>query len=293
MKARTRKGAVAVAGAAALACSALSVKAAPTFTDNYSTDTTANYTQTNDPGAPATLTETWAVGGGTLNYTRHNTVAGADAWATSVFLTKPTIASTAGMSSFTVEGDALGNTSFHLNPTDSTSNNFHYFQPGLVLSGDTVKGGYVVELFENGGTPHPAQWHWVLLRENGGQLSGDEGGTTTPPLLADFGNYQNFITDNFHVSGTVDKTGPHPALTVTVTDTTAGFSSTRSFIDTGVASSFGGSSIGWRTRYHLDNAALSFDNLTLEAAVPEPATAGMLVLGAVGLLAARSRRRQT
>ena len=286
MKARTRKGAVAVAGAAALACSALSVKAAPTFTDNYSTDTTANYTQSNDPGAPNTLTQTWAVGGGTLNYTRHNTVAGADAWATSVFLTKPTIASTAGMSSFTVEGDILGNKSFQLSASGPNS---QYFQPGLVISGDPTKGGYAVAEFENG----VYQYHIVLLRETGGQLVGDEGGPTNPPAVLDFGSFKNFLTDNFHVSATEDRTGPHPAFTVTVTDTTAGFSVTKSLIDTGVAANYGGNAIGWRTRYHLDNAALSFDNLTLEAAVPEPATAGMLVLGAVGLLGARRRRRQT
>lgn len=278
-----RKGALALSAAAALACAAQSGKAA-TFTDNYSSDTTANYNQSNDPGpAPsAGLVHTWAVSGGTLNYSRTSTVATADNWATSIFVTKPTVASTAGMSSFTTEGDIIGNKNFVLSASGANS---QYFQPGLVISGDATKGGFVVAEYENG----KFQYHFVLLRETGGQLVGDEGGTGTPPVLADFGSFKNFLTDNFHVQATEDLTGPHPAFHITLTDTTAGFSVTKDAIDAGDPSTFGGNSVGWRVRYHLNDAALSFDNLTLEAAVPEPATLGLLAIAGGALLARRRR----
>jgi len=277
-----RKGVLALS-AAAVACAAPSAKAA-TFLDNYSTDTTANYTQTNDPGpaASAGLVHTWAVSGGTLNYSRTSTVATADNWATDVFLTKPTIASTAGMSSFTVEGDILGNKNFVLSATGA---NAQYFQPGLVISGDPTKGGFVVAEYENG----KYQYHFVLLRETGGQLIGDEGGTGTPPVEADFGSFKNFLTDNFHVQATEDLTGAHPFFHITLTDTTAGFSVTKDATDTGDPSTFGGNAIGWRTRYHLNDAALSFDNLALGPAVPEPGCLGLFAVGGGALLARRRR----
>lgn len=280
-----KKGALALGAAAALACAAQSGKAATfPFSDNYSTDTTANYNQSNDPGPPASagVVHTWAVSGGTLNYSRTSTVPTADNWATSIFVTKPTVASTAGQTSFTTEGDIIGNKNFVLSASGANS---QYFQPGLVISGDATKGGFVVAEYENG----KYQYHFVLLRETGTQLVGDEGGTGTPPVLADFGSFKNFLTDNFHVQATEDLTGAHPVFHITLTDTTAGFSVTKDAVDSGDPVTFGGNSVGWRTRYHLNDAALSFDNLSLGPAVPEPAMLGVLAMGGATLLARRRR----
>ena len=276
-----RKGVLALSAAAAMACAAPSAKAA--IVDDYSTDKSAMYTQTNESGTPAALVHTWAVNTTTktLNYSRGGTGT-ADNWATSVFLTNPALASTASMSSFTTEGDILGNKSFVLSATGANS---QYFQPGLVISGDPMKGGFAVAEYENG----KYQYHFVLLRETGGQLVGDEGGTGTPPVLADFGSFKNFLTDNFHVQATVDRTGPHAAFHMTLTDTTAGFSVTKDAIDTGDPANYGGTAIGWRTRYHLNDAALSFTNLALGPAVPEPGCLGLLALAGGALLARRRR----
>lgn len=267
-----RKGVLALSAAAALACAAPSAKAA-TFLDNYSSDTTANYTAKDES---TTLKSVWTVSGGTLNYTRTGTAT----WGTGVFLTNASVASTAGMSSFETAGDILGNPNFHL-----TSTVTNYYQPGLVVSGDPTKGGFAVAEYENG----KFQYHFVLLRETGGQLVGDEGGTTTPPVLADFGSFKNFLNDNFHVSATVDRSGTHPFFHMTLTDTTAGFSVTRDALDAGDPADYGGTAIGWRVRYANNNAALSFDNLSLGPAVPEPGCLGLLAVAGGALLARRRR----
>src|SRR5207302_7154136 len=131
--------------------------AASTYADTYTTDTSGNYTLTDNAG----LNSTWTVGGGTLNYAR--TAGGG--WGSSVFLLNPSVASTAGQTLFTVSGDFKGAAAA---PADG-----RYYQPGLILSGDTTNGGFVLMEFENG----QYQGHLVLLRETGGQLTGDEGGT--------------------------------------------------------------------------------------------------------------------
>ena len=83
---RTRRGALALA-AATLACGSSLASADVTFTDNYSTDTTANYTAKNES---TTLQSEWAVSGGTLNYSRTGTAT----WGTGVLLLNPSVAST-------------------------------------------------------------------------------------------------------------------------------------------------------------------------------------------------------
>src|SRR5437588_12208496 len=62
-----RRGALAAAAAAAaLACMGSAANAASTYADTYTTDTSGNYTLTDNAG----LNSTWTVGGGTLNYAR-------------------------------------------------------------------------------------------------------------------------------------------------------------------------------------------------------------------------------
>ena len=65
------------------------------YHDDYSKDTSANYTQ-QDQTAPPTLVDSWTVANGTLNYD----VAATNGWNSSVFLLKPSVASTAGLLQF-------------------------------------------------------------------------------------------------------------------------------------------------------------------------------------------------
>ena len=162
----------------------------PIFNDDYSTDTTANYMKS-DQAQPPTLVDSWKVANGTLNYSVQST----NGWNSSVFLAKPSVASTAGLYEFTTSGDITGGY--------DTANNEN-FQPGLVLSGDPTKGGFVVMEYDNGTLAN----HLVLLQETGGQLVGDEGGTGTPPVLADFGEVTNNITDTF--TSRAPSTAPAP-----------------------------------------------------------------------------------
>ena len=269
---RTRRGAFALA-AATLACGSSVGMAQVLGSDNYSTDTTANYTAKDET---TTEQSVWTVANGTLNYSRTGTAT----WATGVFLLNPTIASTAGQAATETSGDFIGNKNFNVATTPN------YYQPGLVLSGDPTKGGYVIAEYENG----KYQYHLVLLRETGGQLVGDEGGTGNPPVIADFGSIKSNLTDDYHISGIIDRTGAHPNFIVSITDLTTGMPvvTGATATDAGAPATYGGNQIGWRVRYDNNNAALSFDNLSV-AAVPEPASVGLLAVGAVGLLARRRR----
>jgi len=272
---RTRRGALALA-AATLACGSSVGMAQVIATDNYSTDTTANYTAKDET---TTELSAWKVSGGTLNYSRTGTAT----WATGVFLLNPSIGSTAGQAAFTTSGDFIGNKNFVLAATGANSN---YYQPGLVISGDPTAGGYAIAEYENGAF----QYHLVLLRETGAQLVGDEGGTGNPPVVKDFGSIKSNLTDNFHISATVIRSGAHPSFDVTITDLTNGVPVALDVLatDAGAPANYGGSQVGWRVRYDNNNAALSFDNLSVVVA-PEPASVGLLAVGAMGLLARRRR----
>lgn len=212
------------------------------FTDTYSTNTAANYTESAQ-NAPPIFQDSWTVSGGTLNYA----VQATNGWNSSVFLLNPTVASTTGLTRFTTSGDIIAG---------------HNFQPGLVLSGDTSDGGFVVQEYDNG----PYNNHLVLLRETGAQLVNDEGGTGNPPVLGDFGDISAHEGDTFSISGTVDRSGAHPVITVSIIDrTTPGFIiAPQVLTDAADPANYGGGQIGWRARYQDATAAFSVDNLTLQ-----------------------------
>jgi len=263
------RGALAIA-AAALACGASLVRGQVVFSDNYSTDTTGNYTLTDgDPNEKSA----WTVSNGVLNYSRTGTAS----WSSSVFLLNPSIASTAGIPVANVSGDVIGATNY------TTGN---YYQPGLVISGDPTNGGFVVAEYENG----KYQYHFVLLRETGAQLIGDEGGVTNPPVLADFGSIAGHLTDNYHISALIDRTGAHPVFNVSITDLTTGMPvvTGQTATDSADPANYGGTQIGWRARYDNNNAMFGVDNLSLVNA-PEPASLGLVLVGAAGLMVRRRR----
>ena len=223
------------------------------FTDNYGTDTSANYTETAQT-APPNFVDSWTVDttNGTLNYA----ISANNGWNSSVFLTKPTVASTSGLAVSQTSGDLI-------KPVN--------YQAGLVLSGDPTNGGFVVAEYDNGIYAN----HLVLLRETGGQLTGDEGGVGNPPVLADYGDISAINMDTFHVTGTIDRTGSSPVITVSITDTTTStvIANNVQSADTADPANYGGNLIGWRARYQDATAAFSVDNLELDNPFPT-ATSG-------------------
>jgi len=212
------------------------------FLDPYSTDTSGNYTESVQT-PPPTFQDSWKVSNGTLNYT----VSATNTWNSSVFLLKPSVANTAGLSKFTASGDIIG-------PKN--------YQPGLILTGDTTNGGFIVQEYNAGQYAN----HLVLLQETGAQLLGNEGGTGNPPVLADFGNISAHLGDTFHVSGAIDRTGAHPVITVSITDLTAGSFTmpTQTMTASTVPANYGGTQIGWRARWQSAPATFSVDNLGLQ-----------------------------
>ena len=216
------------------------------FLDTYSTDTSGNYTKFTQTPPPA-FVDSWTVSNGTLNYK----VTTNNSWTSSVFLLNPSVVSTTGLSKFTTSGDIIG-------PQN--------YQPGLILTGDTTSGGFVVQEYNAGQFAN----HLVLLQESGGQLLGDEGGTGNPPVLADFGDISAHLGDTFHVSGAVDRTGAHPVISVSITDLTAPSFQlpTRTVTATTVPANFGGTQIGWRARWQSAPATFSVDNLSLQTPPP-------------------------
>ena len=222
------------------------------FLDDYHTDTTGNYTEMTQT-APPVFQDSWTVSGGRLNYAVQST----NMWNTSVFLLNPGIASTNGLARFVTSGDFIV-------PQN--------FQPGLILSGDTINGGFVVQEYDNGTFNN----HLVLLRETGGQLLGDEGGTGNPPVLADMGDISAHAGDTFHISGTIDRSGPHPLITIAVTDLTnpAFTIAQQTVTDSFDPANYGGTQIGWRARYQDATAAFSVDNLALHSLLPPNTVVG-------------------
>jgi hypothetical protein len=261
-----------VLAAAAVTCGASLARGQAVFSDSYGTDSSANYTATDgDPNEKSV----WTVNNGVLNYSRTGTAS----WSSGVFLTNPSVASTAGIPIANVSGDFIGATNY------TTGN---YYQPGLVISGDPTKGGFTVQEYENGAF----QYHMVLLRQTGAQLIGDEGGTGNPPVLADLGSIAGHLTDNYHVSAIIDRTGAHPSFIVSIDDLTTGLPviTGKAVTDSADPASFGGTQVGWRARFDNNQAAFGVDNLSITNA-PEPASMGLLMSGAVAMMFRRRRAR--
>ena len=218
------------------------------FKDDYSTDKSANYTES-DQTAPPTLMNTWTIANGTLNYN----VTATNGWNSSVFLLKPSVANTGGLFQFQVSGDIIKGG----DPVTSIN-----LQPGLIISGDTTSGGFVVMEYDNGAFAN----HLVLLQETGTQLLGDEGGVGNPPVVFDFGDISTNLEDTFHIVANVDRTGANPVFNIAITDlTTPSFTIAPATItDMNVPANYGGTQIGWRARYDTSPAGFSVDNLELD-----------------------------
>src|SRR5947199_7536723 len=79
-------------------------------------------------------------------------------------------------------------------------------QPGLVLTGDNASGGYVIQRWDGTG-------HFSWLHVSAPEMS-TNGAPSEPKddanVLADLGAVPN-PNDSYHISATVDRTGPHPA----------------------------------------------------------------------------------
>lgn len=263
------RGALALA-AAAVACGASWARGQAVFIDSYGTDSSANYTATDgDPNEKSV----WTVNNGVLNYSRTGTAS----WSSGVFLLKPSVASTAGIPVAQVSGDFIGATNY------TTGN---YYQPGLVISGDPTNGGFTVQEYENG----KYQYHMVLLRETGSQLIGDEGGTGNPPVLADLGSIAGHLTDNYHISAIIDRTGAHPSFIISVNDLTSGLpvATGQVVTDSADPANYGGTQVGWRARFDNNNAMFGVDNLSITNA-PEPASVGLVMAGGLALMVRRRR----
>src|SRR2546423_10055349 len=86
---------------------------------------------------------------------------------------------------------------------------FRSQQPGLILTGDNASGGYVVQRWDGTG-------HFSLDRQTTPQNTNHEPlneANVCSKKLADLGAVPN-PNDSYHISATVDRTGPHPAFTI-------------------------------------------------------------------------------
>ena len=212
--------------------SATAARAAIVFTDNYNTAATYNAANNGQSGVnyteadQNTFASTWTSGSGVLTYNRTT----GTSYGTSNLLLNSTVASTSGLSSFTIQGNLIA-------PGGGVS------QAGLIISGDNTNGGFVIQT-DNGLTNNP----FALLRETGGQLLNDEGGSGNPPVLANFGVVPN-STDTYQVIASEYRNFANPTFFVTIKDVTTSTTlvNNQMVVDTGDPANYGGTQIGWRT----------------------------------------------
>ncbi len=145
-----------------------------------------------------------------------------------------------------------------------------------------------------GGSP------FTLERETAGQLLGDEGGSSNPPVLAIFGSpsqagFSN--TDTYQISALVSRSGAHDTFDVSILDLTNDKYLVENDLVTnsGDPAGYGGDQIGWRSRASIGagaTAGFSLTALTLST-VPEPssivAIVGLCGMGLIGLICYRRR----
>ena len=250
------------------------------FSDDYSSNSLANYDAAEQPTRPTFQhTGQWAVdtGNGVLTYSRTSTGGFEGTFFTADLLVKQQIATTAGLGQFTVSGQFNGG--------------LREAQPGLVITGDNISGGYELQFYTGSVS-------FDLLRMTGDQMLGDEGGgqggQTSPQPLAKYTISPVSAPIDGHsyqVSVTFDRTGDHPVITTTLIDLTNGFhlADQDQVTDLAEPANYGGDQFGWRLRTASDNLpAFSLDNLALS---PEPSGSLLAVLAAMGLLSSRPARK--
>ena len=215
------------------------------FTDNYLSDSMANYTETPQTSAPA-FQDHWAIANGALTYS----VVATSGDNTSLFLLNGAVASTSGLSQFTTTGDLIS-------PQNVSA--------GLVVSGDPTDGGFVVEESDDGSLAG----HLVLLRETGSQLAGDD---SQAIVLADLGAVGAHAADTFHIAATVDRTQANPLITISVADLTdpSFILPAQTVSDSPDPRDYGGAQVGWRARSAVVAAAFRADNLGLSNQTGRP-----------------------
>ena len=251
------------------------------FSDDYSSNSLANYDAAEQPSRPEFQhTGQWAVdtGNGVLTYSRTSAGGFEGTFFTADLLVKSQIAATAGLGQFTVSGQFNGG--------------LHEAQPGLVITGDNISGGYDLQFYDGTGS-------FALLRMTGDQMLGDEGGGQTGQTFAQpLAKYRvppnNGVpidSDSYQVTTTFDRTGDHPVITVTLIDLTSGIhlADNDQVTDLAEPASYGGNQFGWRLRTGGDNLSpFSLDNLALS---PEPSGSLLAALAAIGLLSRRPVRK--
>ena len=83
-------------------------------------------------------------------------------------------------------------------------------------------------------------------------------------VLADLGAVPD-PSHGYRIACTMDRTGSHPAFTITITDLTTGIDvvTNKQVTDAARPATFGGSQIGWRVRQKNDTVGFTLDNLRL------------------------------
>lgn len=244
-----------------------SASAAELFTDEYDNNSIANYTQIDQGG-----THSWSVADGKLTYTNNDS-----SWNTSMLLSNSNILST--HDSVVIGGDITVNDSGSVRS-----------QPSLVFGAETTTtSGSGYQIFFHDDTNE-----WRLLRNpvdnssSNYDLKADDGalsGDNEIVLGSGGGN------GAYHIEVAFGRSGDDTNISVLIQSSLLAEDITALQTYTGdVLNNFGGDQFGWRYRTNGGGVTSDFDNLTVSTAVPEPASATLLLCGAAALLMRRRSR---